>query len=76
MSDQGMIEVNEPMALMVQVDALRRHVRCQQEPEWRGLVAEGLDDVLLVPVREAAVQEGDLIWPEPEVFGEAVFAAI
>ena len=52
---------------MVEVDALGCHVGSQEEPERRGLVAECLDDVLLVGVGEAAVKEGDLIGPEPEV---------
>lgn len=53
---------------------------------WSGVPPPGLDLLpatvlerrqrgeLPVPVgvREAAVQEGDLIWPEPEVFGKAV----
>ena len=52
---------------MVEVDALGRHVGSQEEPEWRGLVAECLDDVLLLGVGEASVKEGNLIWPEPEV---------
>ena len=57
--------MDQPVALMVQIDALGRHVRGQEEPKRRRLVAERLDDLLLVGVREAAVKEGDLIWPEP-----------
>ena len=46
----GDVEVDEPVALMVEIDAFGRHVGSQEEPEWRGLVAEVLDDILLVGV--------------------------
>ena len=64
------VEVDEPVALVVQVDALRRHVRADQQAQRAGRVAEVVHHPLLVHVAQAAVEHRDLIRAETQVGGE------
>ena len=64
------VEVDEPVALVVQVDPLRRHVGADQQAQRARPVAEVFDHPLLVHVAQAAVERPDLLGAEPQVFGE------
>ena len=64
------VEVDEPVALIVKVDALGRDVGADQQTQRARRIAEVLDDALLVHVAQAAVEDLDLVVPEPQVHRE------
>ena len=66
------VEMHEPVALVVQVDALRRDVRADEQAQRARRVAEVLDHALLLDVAQAAVEHLDLAAAEPQVVREPV----
>ena len=66
------VEVDEPVALVVQVDPLRRHVGADQQAQRTRRVAEVLHHALLVHVAQAAVEDFDLFVAESEVLREPI----
>ena len=66
------VEVNEPVALVVQVDPLRRDVGADQQAQRARRVAEVLDHALLIHVAQAAVEDLDLVGREPQVLREPI----
>ena len=67
------VEVNHPMAEVVQVDALGSDIGRDEQAQRRGFVAEGFDDGLLVHVGHAAVKGRDLVGAQSEVQGQIFF---
>ena len=66
------VEVDEPVALVVQVDPLRCDVGADQQAQRAHGVAEVLDHALLIYVAEAAVKDLDLVGSEPQVLRESI----
>ena len=62
--------MDEPVAVVVQVDPLGGDIGAEQEAYRAGRVAEVLDHALLVHVAHAAVEDGELAGGECEVFAQ------
>ena len=62
------VEMDQPVAEIVEVDAFRCHVRRHQQPQRRGFIPEGLHQRLLLHVGHvAARQRGDLVLFQPQI---------
>ncbi|EGG27494.1 hypothetical protein PA08_0761 [Cutibacterium modestum P08] len=68
----GDVEVDEFVALLVQVDALAGDVTGDQHADGGVRLFEGLDDLLLFGVAEATVQHRDLVGGEGQVVDETI----
>jgi len=68
----GHVEVDHPVAEVVQIQTFSSHVGSQQEADGVLGFAEGLNDLLLLGVRLGAMQHAPLAWLEAEVSGEVI----
>ena len=64
------VEMDQSVALVVQVDAFRGNIRTDQQADRTLRVAEVLDNALLVNVAHPAVERLDLAGLELEISGE------
>ena len=61
------VKMDEAVAEVVEIQALRRHVRTEQQPQGILQTPEALDDLLLRGIRELAVHERDLLVAQVQI---------
>ena len=66
------VEVDEPVAVVVQVDALGGHIRTNDQAHRLGGVAEIFHHALLLQIRHAAVQRFDLIFAQFQILRQTL----